>query len=205
LKKEIVTLAKRSEELEADHEEVQERYEGLSENVTAALIRSAADTEVEEEPLSELAKPEAREQLKAAVEKILHEAEEERSKEHEESRRKRRERWAQLRMEDLAETLNLTEYQKTELEKVWDESQKKRRKLFGNIRETWDNEKERPELKDVRQQFGTIRKEENEKIQQVLSPDQYQAYEKYQEENALERFGRWGMGSSSPGDRPFGW
>ena len=113
--------------------------------------------------------------------------------------RKRMAEQAQKRMtqriEEFAKAQNLNDFQKTELTKIVDERLKKSQELFTQMRQP-DNQDQPPDPDQMRAKMDTIRNESNEKVKQVLLPNQYEEYQKV--ENSLTG-GRGMMGRGQGG------
>ena len=76
------------------------------------------------------------------------------------------------RIEDFAKTLNLNEYQQQEFTKVLSDSGNKTIDLFSQFRE------QKISAEEFRTKRETVRTESNEKVKQVLLPEQYEQYQK---------------------------
>jgi len=101
------------------------------------------------------------------------------------------------RIDEFAKAQNLNDYQKQELTKIISDRAAKSLELFAQMRQNSDSGQQlSPE--QMRAQMDTIRTESNEKVKQVLLPNQYEEYQKV--ENSITGNGR-GMGRG-PGAQP---
>ena len=105
--------------------------------------------------------------------------------------------WAQQTinkgLEDFASAQNLNDYQKQELNKIVSDRAAKTMELFAQMR----SQELKPE--EFRAKSEAIRNENNEKVKQVLLPEQYDEYVKM--ENQFTRgmeFGGMGGGMGRP-------
>ena len=108
------------------------------------------------------------EQVAEAVKTIQ---ENERKEEMEKFKEQLQQRLAK-RIEDFAKTLNLNDYQQQEFTKVLSDSGSKTIDLFTQFRE------QKISAEEFRTKRETIRTESNEKVKQVLLPEQYEQYQK---------------------------
>ncbi|HLD36547.1 MAG TPA: hypothetical protein VJC37_07475 [Planctomycetota bacterium] len=101
------------------------------------------------------------------------------------------------RIDEFAKAQNLNDYQKQELTKIISDRAAKSLELSAQMRQNSDSGQQlSPE--QMRAQMDTIRTESNEKVKQVLLPNQYEEYQKV--ENSITGNGR-GMGRG-PGAQP---
>jgi hypothetical protein len=102
------------------------------------------------------------------------------------------------RIEEFAKAQNLNDYQKQELSKILADRVAKSQELFTQMRSpnavTSDSDQP-PSPEQMRTQMDTLRAESNEKVKQILLPNQYEEYQKI--ENRLT--GGRGMGQMGPG------
>ena len=76
------------------------------------------------------------------------------------------------RIEDFAKTLNLNDYQQQEFTRILSDNGNKTIDLFTQFRE------QRISAEEFRTKRETVRTESNEKVKQVLLPEQYEQYQK---------------------------
>jgi hypothetical protein len=91
------------------------------------------------------------------------------------------------RIDEFAKAQNLTDFQKQELNKIVADRAAKSLELFSQMRPT-DGAEPQVAPDQMRTQMDALRTESNEKVKQVLSPIQYEEYQKI--ENSLAGGGR---------------
>jgi periplasmic protein CpxP/Spy len=82
---------------------------------------------------------------------------------------------AKQQTERLKEILDLNEDQEKQVYELNLETNKKRREMFADMRESGNRE-------GMRDKFAQIREEENEKMKEILTEEQWNKYQKYLEE-----------------------
>lgn len=104
------------------------------------------------------------------------------------------------RIEEFAKAQNLNDYQKQELSKILTDRVAKSQELFAQMRPGLDSDQ--PSSPDqMRAQMETLRTESNEKVKQILLPNQYEEYQKIENRLTGGRGGG-GRGPGGQGNQP---
>jgi hypothetical protein len=117
--------------------------------------------------------------VRAAVEQIQREDRERQRRQWEDGRRRMQER----RLSDLTQKLGLSPQQGERLQTIWDESAQRREAAFTSMREGNGSPME------MRETMQSIRADEDRKVQETLTAQQYEEYQKTQREQGAMFFG----------------
>lgn len=185
LRQKLNLLTAEMEELQTVDTELKSLHESLSSTGLTTIVE-----EGEVLTVTNLDEPEVQEKIEGVIEEVMERKQEERDQARRQEAQRRFERWNQQRLNELTEELGLDDYQNDELKRIWDEQSRKMQELWAAIRGRRGNDQEgRMSREDIQKQFRQIRDETNQKVQEVLYPDQYEEYLKIQEESQRGRFG----------------
>jgi hypothetical protein len=135
----------------------------------------------------------------AAVKEALTEIRKQEQQDQQRQREERRQQMMQRRLADLQQRLGLTPEQTQQISAIWEDMQAKRQQLFESMRGGDPGmQMDRQQMRDA---MTALRTEEEQKLQQTLTPEQFTQYQQIQQQDQGGRRGGGGFMGGGGGGR----